>query len=55
MGLSKGNVKGVSGRGRKKERGRRVWVCKGLETKELAWRLRGVEGKPSVWGEAHAI
>lgn len=38
-----------------KERGRRVWVCKGPEAKELAWQLRGVEGKPSVRGEAHAI
>lgn len=30
-----------------KERGRRVWICKGPETKELAWQLRGVKGKPS--------
>lgn len=30
-------------------------MCKGAETKELACQLRGVEGKPGVGGEAHAI
>lgn len=37
------------------KRGRRVWMCKGAQTKELACQLRGVEGKPGIWGEAHAI
>lgn len=37
---------------RKKKKGLDM---QGLEAKELACQLRGVEGKPGVWGDTHAL
>lgn len=33
----------------------RVWMCKGPETREVTWSLRGVESKPGALGHAHAV